>query len=125
MMMNDQSTAGSGEHLTALIGLVKDLVALMADPKATRRRLAELAEQIETAKSASARAAADRAEADAHLADVEDEIDAARERHGNERDAHQAAMAEREKDVREKERHAADYLKAAEADRADAATKPA
>jgi hypothetical protein len=120
-MITDQTTAlPDDQHLTALLGLVKDLVALMADPKATQKRLNDLAERTDAAKAASAQALKDRADADRHMADTEAAIAAATERHGDEKVAHQARLAEERKDIEELARQADADRKAAALERAEA-----
>jgi hypothetical protein len=122
--MNEQAdpVPAADEHQTALtvIGLLQGLVNLTTD-KAAQARLSQLADAHSTARVLIDQAAKARAEADEHLARVEAEIAAAREKHGDERDRHQATMREREADVAEKEARAAEHLKVAEADRAEAA----
>jgi hypothetical protein len=121
-MSNDQATPTPADepHLVALIEMVNRLVGLMSDPKAVQARLSQLSAAHSDAKAASAQAAADREAADKRVAAAEAEVEAARERHGLERDKHHAAMAARETDIVELERKAAEHLKAAEADRAEA-----
>jgi hypothetical protein len=113
------------KHLTALLGMMKDLVSLMADPAATKKRLEQLAAAHADAQASSFQAACDAAEARQLKADIEAELEAARQAHvnrlGEERDRHQAAMAERERDVVEKEKRATQLLQKTEADAADAA----
>jgi hypothetical protein len=113
--MNDEPTPPADEpHLVALIEMVNRLVGLMSDPKAVQARLSQLSAAHSDAKAASAAAVKDRAEADEHLATVEREIAAARERHGLERDKHHEAMRQREADMTALEQKAAVHLKAAQ-----------
>jgi hypothetical protein len=114
------------KHLTALLGMMKDLVSLMADPAATKKRLEQLAAAHADAQASSFQAACDAAEARRLKADIEAELEAARAAHiarmDDERAKHDAKIGEQAAEAADKQRRAAELLAKAEAD-ASAATK--